>query len=298
MQTNLQGISMSFKPVFSALLATAAWLSASPAAAIAIASPAVVLTPGTVSYTNVTPAGEAAMAPSTRTLTGLGTYSSTVENTSTVKRVQTAPTATTAGLAYVYSVTEATTTTTQINAYYDSFSWGQTFTGNSSANEIVTFSGTLTATQKLGAVLDITTSGSYTPETTPFGSAAPALPSFFYREGGTGAWTALATYSSAAPAGGNVFTSNALQWLGLAAGSSTFFEVAVLAGNGVDLSGLTVSLGTDFYGHYDVELSKVTSTTETLIGAEVLTPVPEPETYALFAAGLLFVVMRLRNRNR
>lgn len=288
---------MSFKPVFSALLATAAWLSASPAAAVVVASPAVVLTPGTATYTNVTPADEAALSPSTRNLTSLGAYSSTVENTSTVKRVQTAPTATTAGLAYVYSVTEATTTTTQTNAYYDTFSWSQTFSGNSSANEIATFSGTVTAAQKLGAVLEISASGSYTPETTLFGSAAPALPSFFYREGGTGTWTALTTYSSAAPTG-NTFYSSALQSLGLAAGSSTFLEVAVLAGNGVDLSGLTVWLGTDYYNFHEIELSKVTSTTETLIGAEVLAPVPEPETYALFAAGLLFVVMRLRNRNR
>lgn len=31
------------------------------------------------------------------------------------------------------------------------------------------------------------------------------------------------------------------------------------------------------------------------MGAELLAPVPEPETYALFAAGLLFVGLRLRN---
>ncbi len=289
---------MSFKPVFSALLATAAWLSASSAAAVVVTPPpAVVLTPGTATYTNVTPANETALSPSTRNLTSLGAYSSTVENTNTVKRVQTEPTATTAGLAYVYSVTEATTTTTQTNAYYDTFSWSKTFIGNGNGSEVVTFSGTVTAAQKLGAVLEISASGIYTPETTPFGSAAPALPSFFYREGGTGTWTALTTYSSAAPTG-NTFYSSALQSLGLAAGSSTFLEVAVLAGTGVDLSGLTVWLGTDYYNPYEVELSKVTSTTETLIGAEVLAPVPEPETYALFAAGLLFVVMRLRNRNR
>ncbi len=70
---------MSFKPVFSAMLATAAWLSASSAAAVVVTPPpAVVLTPGTATYTNVTPANETALSPSTRNLTILGAYSSTV----------------------------------------------------------------------------------------------------------------------------------------------------------------------------------------------------------------------------
>jgi hypothetical protein len=59
-----------------------------------------------------------------------------------------------------------------------------------------------------------------------------------------------------------------------------------------------VNLRSTDYNLREQVVSVTTATTETLVGAQLLAPVPEPETYALFAAGLLFVVMRLRNRNR
>ncbi|MFG6440226.1 PEP-CTERM sorting domain-containing protein [Roseateles sp. LKC17W] len=291
---------MSFKPVISALLATAAWLSASPAAAVvaAPATPQVNVEMTAVEYNGLTSDTPAFISPSTTYTVATDYSTSSVTTNSTIRRVWEAPTETTAGLAYLYDVAETTTTVTDHMASYDHYSWGQQLnTPDVSGTKYVTFSATIESSAMTSVWLNVYTTGSYTPASSPFGASVPALPSFYFRMAGESSWTLLSAYGSTS-AESSTFGTEASFGLKVLDGSTTHIQFAAVAGNGIALDALSVSMGQGYYNPFDQVRSVTTTTTETLVGAEVLAPVPEPETYALFAAGLLFVVMRLRNRNR
>ncbi len=289
---------MSVKPVISALLATAALLSAGSAAAVAAATPNVVVTPGTVTSGGVTLDAETLQPSSVEHYTYWYNDVSNSTVTKDATKVVIAPTPTSAGLAELYKVSTVTTTVTNHLASYDQFRWSQSMTGTAAANEYVTFSGTINATTDTTGWFSLYAYGSYTAQPSPlFGTATPALPSFYFRTVGSTTWTALSSENTINPEKA-AFSSYAYHWVDLAAGTPLSFEVATLAGSAVDLSEFTVNLRSTDYNLREQVVSVTTATTETLVGAQLLAPVPEPETYALFAAGLLFVVMRLRNRNR
>ena len=255
------------------------------------------VTPGASTVSGATAAGAPSVTPVT-TWTGAD-YSTSASTTATAteKDVVIAPTATTAGLAYVYEVSTVTHTVTDHVYSYDWFSWSQSLTANGPGAEYLTFAGTVTASADTMAYLSVSSYGSYTPlSVPPFGETVPALPSFFVRLGG-GAWTPLSAASYATPETSD-FYGLAQTWMELAAGVPISFEVAVLAGANVDLEQVQVDLSSGDYDQHDVTSVTGSSTTRTLVGAELLAPVPEPETYALFGAGLLFVGLRLRNLRR
>ncbi len=283
---------MRIHTILTSALATAALLAATGAAAAVVT-----VTPGTPAFNGVTPAGPATTSAATTTLVTNSTYASTT-STTTEKDVVTAPTATSAGQAYVYEVTTVNTKRTDTLGSLDAFSWAQNVAGNTAGNEFVTFSATLNATQAINAQLSFFSFGSYTAQTSPFGSSVPALPSFYVRlAGDNAAWTLLGANTSTGT-GTNSFSSSAYWSLGLDAGAPKTFEVAVLAGPNVDLGGFNVNVTSSLYGFYTQTTDLPPNVTRTLVGAELLAPVPEPETYALLAAGLLFVVLRLRNQRR
>lgn len=275
---------------------TSALTAASLLAAAGASAAVVTTTPGTPTFNGVTAAGNATTSSATNTIVTNTTYAST-STTTTEKDVVTAPTATSAGQAYVYDVTTVNTKRTDTLGSFDAFSWSQNLNGNTAGNEFVTFSATLNSTQAINAQLSLSSFGSYTALTSPFGTSVPALPSFYVRAGGSTAWTLLGTNSSTSTDSNN-FSSSAYWSLGLDAGTPKTFEVAVLAGANVDLSGFTVNVTSSLYGINTQVTDLAPTVTRTLVGAELLAPVPEPETYALFAAGLLFVVSRLRNQRR
>jgi hypothetical protein len=289
---------MSVKPVISALLATAALLSAGSAAAIAVAMPNVVVTPGSSTSGGVTLAAEPTVIDSrvSEYVESWGKTSQTVV-TKDVTKVVIAPTTTSAGLAELYKSSTVTTTVTNGLASYDQFQWVQSMTGTSAPNEFITFSGQISATKATYAWLTLEVTGLYTPQTSPFGTAVPALPSLYFRFLGSPTWTALSS-DSTTNTNTSFFVSSAYQSLDLPDNTTWSFEVAALGGSAVNLESFSVSVNSASYNFRDQVVSVTTATTETLVGAQLLAPVPEPETYALFAAGLLFVVMRLRNRNR
>jgi hypothetical protein len=129
--------------------------------------------------------------------------------------------------------------------------------------------------------------GNYLPTTTPFGQAAPALPTFYF----TDSAAPLSALSSYLTVGQNSYNaSSGTDYLTLAANSTVNFSVLVFAGNDVSLSGFGIGFIT---GTYDAG-SVVTphSTTEShQIGAHIIPalPVPEPETYAMLLVGLMLV---------
>ncbi|MFG6467240.1 PEP-CTERM sorting domain-containing protein [Pelomonas baiyunensis] len=278
--------------VFATALGLAALAPVAPAHA-AVTPPVVVVTPGAWTSSGVALDGPASVQASRAVESMLGlpdTSTSTVSQL--VKRVVVAPTATTAGLAQWVEVSTTTTTTTDHFATYDQFSLKQSLTGNTANPEFITFSATVTASQFQSGWLSLNTSGSYVPISSPFGNAVPALPSFFLRTAGSGTWTALQTNQSV-DTPSSTFWSSAWQSLSLAAGSTTI-EVATWADSAVNLSSFSLSLESGNYNARDVVQNVSSVTTETIKSSELLAPIPEPETYALFAAGLMFVVLRAR----
>jgi hypothetical protein len=283
---------MRIHTILTSALAAAAQLAATGAAAAVVTT-----TPGTPTFNGVTAAGSATTSAATNTFVTNTTYASTT-TTKTEKDVVTAPTATSAGQAYVYEVTTVNTQRTDTLGSFDAFTWSQNLGNNTAGNEFVTFSATLNATQAINAQLSFSSFGSYTALTSPFGSSVPALPSFYVRLAGDNtAWTLVGANNSTST-GSNSFSSSAYWSLGLDAGTPKTFEVAVLAGPNVDLGGFTVNVTSSLYGIHTQVTDLAPNVTRTLVGAELLAPVPEPETYALLAAGLLFVVSRLRNQRR
>lgn len=276
--------------VFATAVSVAALIPAAPARAT-VTPPVVVVTPGAWTSSGVALDGPASVQASQAVESMLGlpdTSTSTVSQL--VKRVVVAPTATTAGLAQWVEVSTTTTTTTDHFATYDQFSLKQSLTGNTANPEFITFSATVTASQFQSGWLSLNTSGSYVPISSPFGNAVPALPSFFLRT--TGTWTALQPNQSV-DTPSSTFWSSAWQSLSLAAGSTTI-DVAVWADSAVNLSSFSLSLESGNYNARDVVQNVSSVTTETIKSSELLAPIPEPETYALFAAGLMFVVLRAR----
>lgn len=278
--------------ILTSALAAAALLGAAAGASAAV----VTVTPGTPAFNGVSAAGTATTSSTTNTFVTNSTYASTT-TTTTEKDVVIAPTATSAGQAYVYEVTTVNTKRTDTVGSLDGFSWSQNLTGNTPGNEFVTFSGTLNATQAINAQLSLSSGGTYTPDTSPFGSSVPTLPSFYVRWGGSTTWSLLGA-SSNTDALTSSFSSGAYTSTGLDAGTPKSFEVAVFAGSNVNLSSFNLYVSSSLYGVHNEVIDLAPTVTRTLVGAELLAPVPEPETYALFAAGLLFVVSRLRNQRR
>lgn len=282
---------MRIHTILTSALAAAALLGATAASAAVVT-----VTPGTPAFNGVSAAGAATTSSTTNNVVTNSTYASTT-TTKTEKDVVIAPTATSAGQAYVYEVTTVSTKRTDTVGSLDGFSWSQNLTGNTLGNEFVTFSGTLNATQAINAQLSLSSGGTYTPDASPFGSSVPTLPSFYVRWGGSTTWSLLGA-SSNTDALTSSFYSGAYTSTSLDAGTPKSFEVAVFAGSNVNLSSFNLYVSSSLYGTHNEVVDLAPTVTRTLVGAELLAPVPEPETYALFAAGLLFVVSRLRNQRR
>ncbi|MFG6486723.1 PEP-CTERM sorting domain-containing protein [Roseateles sp. BYS78W] len=274
---------------FSTLTATALIWAASASAAVLTATPA------TPTLSGVAAAAAPAVTPPVTTTATLDNSYGSTSTTHIEKDVQVAPTATSSGLAYVYEVTTVTQTRTDTLASQDYYSWNQALTGNTAGTEFLTLSVTLTPSQSLGAMLSLYSTGSYAAVASPFGSSVPALPSYYFRLAGASAWTLLGSTNTTNAATGSFYGGESAQ-LALTAGVATSFEVAVLAGSNVDLSDVGLNLWSDYYDTHKVAVDLGTSTTKALVGAELLAPVPEPQTYALILAGLLFVGLRLRSR--
>lgn len=273
------------------ITATAALLAGAQASAAVLT-----MTAGTPSLTGVSASGTATSSSATYGVYINSDYATTT-STKIEKDVVTAPTATTAGQAYVYEVTTVATKRTDTLAWQDQLSWTQSLTGNTLGNEYVTFSATLNATQDLTASVFVQSTGSFQAQTSPFGSSVPALPSFYVRSGGSSTWTPLSG-SSETNTADSTFFSAGYGTLDLTKNVSKSFEVAVFAGSNVDLKQFSVNLSSGAYGEHTTIIDLPPLVTRTLVGAELLAPVPEPETYALLAAGLLFVALRLRNQRR
>ena len=113
--------------VLSALTATALWSAAAASATV------LTVTPGGATFSGVSAAGAADAVPSTTFTNILNSDYASTSTTAIEKVVQTAPTPTTSGLAYVYEVTTLNQKRTDTVASADYFYWNQALTDNSAA---------------------------------------------------------------------------------------------------------------------------------------------------------------------
>jgi hypothetical protein len=251
----------------------------------------------TPSTSGVSVAGTPSISTSTYEWTNT-TAINTVVSHSTIKEVAIAPTATTAGLAYVYDVATTTRTLEQITYKEDYVGWNATLDGNTSGNEYLTLSGSFSSSLGTSLSLYLGAMGSYTGASSPFGSATPALPSYFLSLDGGASWTSLDSYNSSSPTNGSTgsFAGSGATTLTLSAGTPLSFMVAIFAGSGVDLASVSLSAYTQPYDTATQTVSEVLGTSKTMVAAELLSPIPEPDSYALMLAGLMAVGLRLRHR--
>lgn len=228
------------------------------------------------------------------------TYSDSWTNASTVaysteKVVQVAPTTTDSGLAYVYDVTTTTPSTTQYSYHYDEYTANTTFQTTAAATTaILSFTVTNTSASAISLGLGVFTWGTYSAAQSSFGAlATPTMPSLYVNTGS--GWSNVTSTTSLQ--GGSSFNTSGYVSYVLAANGSVTFTVAVDDTNAlVDPTNLYVDLNT---GAYDITYTTVTgksTSTRTLVAAELLAPVPEPQTFALMSAGLLMLGGLARRR--
>lgn len=200
-----------------------------------------------------------------------------------------APTATAPGLAYDYS-----TDTTTYNANKKTWKYDEVaISANSDQSKFgggktLMLEGTVTSTIDTTISFNIFAGGNYIPSNSPFGPSTPTLPSLFFG-------SSFATLNTVSHATAVNNTSNHEYGLNsgrfvlnISAGQTLSFAAAVYAPQDVSLGLLYLDMRS---GNYDVvETSNVITSAHTqMIGAHVLAPVPEPETYAMLLAGLAVV---------
>ncbi len=202
------------------------------------------------------------------------------------------------GLAWDYIDTTTSYSITRTTSYWDSAQAvvqadsSQPVTYNN--GKYIELKGTISVSTATTLYLNLFASGSYLPQVTPFGSAAPALPTFYFSIGGaTPAALGTSSYSNA-----NLYDSGAYPgYYTLAANSSLSFDALVYAGSDVALSAFGLNLSTSDYGTSSTTTQHSNTSTQ-LVGAHLIPAlaVPEPATYLMLLGGLLLVGGASRRR--
>lgn len=253
-----------------------------------------------LSFPNVTTTGTnvgtvVTNLPSTNYYTN--TYYSTdnyhVETTHS-STVITAPTNTTAGLAYDYeTVTQKYTEYAETRKYsygdLRAVTDGTQYTGGKS----VVFEGSVSSTIATTITLDLSVYGKYLASSSPFGVSTPALPTLYFGSSLATLGAAPLTYgnSNAAALDYGLATSYVLS---IAAGQTINFAAAVFAPADVSISEFRLYLESAAYDYQTTSTSQTGYTHTSLIGAHILSPTPEPETYAMLLTGIGLIALRRR----
>lgn len=205
----------------------------------------------------------------------------------------------TAGLALDYIDTTRSYSVIKETSYYD-YAYANVSADNSQPlnftnGKYIQLSGTISSTTALYLYYGISASGSYQAVNTPFGAAAPALPTFYFSSGSNPLAPTAITSSSDA----GIFSSHNDGMLTLAANSSISFNAVVYAGNGVALQEFGIGFSTSNY-QTDTTLTPYSSTDSRLVGGHLIPPlpVPEPATYLMLFVGLLCIGNAASHRRR
>lgn len=217
------------------------------------------------------------------------------QNTDTPRTViQTAPTATTPGLAYDYIDHTYSYKQTSTSYYVDTLSSqvsvDDTQLTTYNGQKYLILSGTVTSSIDTSLSFSLAASGHYMPTITPFGATTPALPSYFFGSS-MASLTSLAMSSNSGDKNYNSWSNSALA---LSANVGTTFYAAVLAGDNVSLSDFSLYASSGWHDT-TTTVTPYSQTTSEMIGARVL-PVPEADTYAMLLTGLGLIGFMARRR--
>lgn len=208
-----------------------------------------------------------------------------------------APTTESSGIAYEYEVTTTTHTWDQTTSKQDWLYISVSSAGdNKSGNKWIQLTGSVESTIDTYLAFSLFASGAFDPITTPFGSAAPLLASFYF---GSETPTALSATTATSLIDSTYSTYSSMYdttTFNLTAGVSQNFVAYVYAPDAVSIGNFTLSAHT---GYYDFELQHMSNTQDerAFIDAHLISPIPEPENYALIAIGSILVGTMTRRQN-
>lgn len=224
-------------------------------------------------------------------------YTTTVTPAFTTEEV-TAPTTTSAGLAYNYQ-TDTTVNSWNLQTWkYDTLSVGVASDGtNQSGGKWIELTGSVQSSVDTTLSFNLSASGNFTAINTPFGSAAPLLASFYFGNSQPSSLSSSTNTSIESLSYYAYSSSYSTASFNLLAGISQDFVAYVYAPTDVSVNNFSLYARTSDYDLVNTPQSQTYVGPKTLIGASVLAPVPEPETYAMFLAGL-GLVGAVTRRNR
>jgi len=228
-------------------------------------------------------------------------YTTTVTPAFTTEEV-TAPTTTTAGLAYNYQ-TDTTVNSWNLQTWkYDTLSIGVASDGtNQSGGKWIELTGSVQSSIDTALSFTLSASGNFTAINTPLGSAAPLLASFYFGNSQPSSLSSSLSSSTNTSIESLSYyaysTSYSTASFNLLAGVSQEFVAYVYAPTDVSVSNFGLYARTSDYDLVNTPKSQTYVGPKTLISASVLAPVPEPETYAMMLAGL-GLVGAVTRRNR
>lgn len=289
---------LTYKPIACALVLA---LGVSATAAHAT-SPALSVANVAVDSYNVGGTPQITYGPSIYTDTHDSIFNITSTTTSLfTTEVVTPPTTTTAGLALNYQTDTTTDTWDRYAWNYDYMTMSVASYGtNQSGGKWISLTGSVQSSVDTALSFNLNASGFFTAINTPFGSAAPLLASFYLGN----SQPSLSSLSSTTSTSLESLTyysyasSYSTASFSLLAGVSQNFVAYVYAPNDVSVSDFSLYASTGDYNLVITPQSQVYDGPKTLIGASVLAPIPEPETYAMMLAGLGLVAGAVTGRNR
>lgn len=223
--------------------------------------------------------------------------STTVSDFST--EVVTVPTTTTAGMALNYQ-TDTTTNTWDLHTWnHDSLSIDVASNGtNQSGGKWISLTGSVQSSIDTTLSFYLNASGNFTSIATPLGSAAPLLASFYFGDSQP-SLSSLSSVTSASLESLSYYSytsSYSTASFNLLAGVSQDFVAYVYAPTDVSVSSFNLDAYTSNYNFAVTPQTQIHVGPKTLIGASILAPIPEPETYAMMLAGLGLVGAMIRRR--
>lgn len=224
---------------------------------------------------------------------------STTTSSAFASEVQTAPTATTAGLVYDYETVTTKRSWDHQTWKNDYLSIGVTSDGTTqSGGKWISLTGSVQSSIATSLSFSLWASGNFTAAQTPFGATAPLLASFYFG-GAQPTPLSASTYSDLDQLRYDTYsTSYSTTTFNLLAGVAQSFVAYVYAPTDVSVDAFLLSAHTANYDFVSTPQFLDVIGAKTLIGARTLAPIPEPDSYAMLIAGLGMIGLMARSRKQ
>lgn len=207
------------------------------------------------------------------------------------------PTTSVAGLAYDYKTITTTKTWQDTTWKTDNLSIYVNSDGtNQSGGKWISLTGSVKSTIDTSLSFYLSASGSFTATATPFGPAAPLLASFYFGAAPPTSLSATTSTNIESSSYSSYTSSYSSPTFSLLSNVAQSFSAYVYAPTDVSVSDFHLSALTNGYDFVTTDEINISIGPKTLIGARVLAPIPEPESYAMLLAGLGVIGSIVRRR--